>query len=94
MAHAAENVCRLDEDFVPCRDYETETMALARHLSGLLHRQGTLPSNWGSECSLFFGIQYWRCEVTEYRAQRPKVVRDSRAVHPKNLVLLNVAGLA
>jgi len=32
-----ESYCLLDEDFVACSDYETETLAHARHLPGLLH---------------------------------------------------------
>ena len=32
-----ESYCLLDEDFVACSDHETETLAHARRLFGLLH---------------------------------------------------------
>ena len=34
------------EDFLLRLDYERETVAPARHLSGLLHRQRTLQRDW------------------------------------------------
>ena len=41
-AFTDESDCRAAVDFVACVDYEREPMAPGHHLSGLLHRQGTL----------------------------------------------------
>jgi hypothetical protein len=32
-----------------CSDYETEIMAFTGHMRGLLHRQGTIQSDWAAK---------------------------------------------